>query len=87
MSDPEELGLPLVLVGMPGSGKSRVGRALAARLAVDHVDSDDLVVEEAGMEIPEIFSSRGRRRSGTSRSPPCVGPWDDARSSPWAGVR
>lgn len=59
MSDPEELGLPLVLVGMPGSGKSRVGRALAARLAVDHVDSDDLVVEEAGMEIPEIFTSRG----------------------------
>lgn len=55
----QHLSLPLVLVGMPGSGKSRVGRALAARLCVPHVDSDDLVVEEAGVPISQIFSEQG----------------------------
>lgn len=58
MSGPR-LHLPLVLVGMPGSGKSRVGRALASRLCVPHLDSDDLVVEEAGTPITQIFSEQG----------------------------
>lgn len=53
------LTLPLVLVGMPGSGKSKVGRGLAARLGVPHVDTDDLVVEEAGRPVTEIFSDEG----------------------------
>ncbi|MGO3797485.1 MAG: shikimate kinase, partial [Pauljensenia sp.] len=55
----QRLSLPLVLVGMPGSGKSRVGRALAARLCVPHVDSDDLVVEEEGVPISQIFHEQG----------------------------
>lgn len=53
------LTLPLVLVGMPGSGKSKVGRGLARRLGVAHVDTDDLVVEAAGRPITEIFADEG----------------------------
>ena len=49
----------VVLVGPMGSGKSTVGRALARRLGVGHVDTDDLVVEAAGASIPEIFADEG----------------------------
>ncbi|MEP9379510.1 shikimate kinase [Aquabacter sp. CN5-332] len=49
----------LVLVGMPGAGKSSVGRRLAKRLSLPFFDADDEIEKAAGMTIPEIFSSRG----------------------------
>ena len=49
----------LVLVGMPGSGKSTVGRLLAARLGRELVDTDAEIVERAGMAITEIFRTKG----------------------------
>ncbi len=49
----------LVLVGMPGAGKSSVGRRLAKRLALPFFDADDEIETAAGMTIPEIFASRG----------------------------
>ena len=49
----------LVLVGMPGAGKSSVGRRLAKRLGLPFFDADDEIEKAAGMTIPEIFSSRG----------------------------
>ena len=49
----------VVLVGPMGSGKSSIGRALARRLAVDHVDTDDLVVHRCGRTIPQIFATDG----------------------------
>ena len=42
-----------------GSGKSTVGRALAERLSLPFLDTDDLIVERAGLSIPEIFSLFG----------------------------
>jgi shikimate kinase len=45
-----------------GSGKSTVGRALASRIGVAHVDTDDLVSKEAGCSIPEIFDRDGEDR-------------------------
>ncbi len=42
-----------------GSGKSSVGRLLAARLGFRFVDTDALVVEAAGMPIAEIFATYG----------------------------
>ncbi|MBR4287111.1 MAG: shikimate dehydrogenase [Clostridia bacterium] len=51
----------IVLVGMPGSGKSTVGRALAQRLSKSFVDSDDLIVESQGKPITEIFSEVGEK--------------------------
>ncbi|WP_115727270.1 3-dehydroquinate synthase [Actinomyces culturomici] len=53
------LSLPLVLVGLPGAGKSKVGRLLARSLGVDHVDTDALIEAEAGKPVSEIFASEG----------------------------
>lgn len=49
----------IVLVGMMGSGKSSVGRRLAARLGLPFVDADAEIETAAGMTIPEIFAQRG----------------------------
>lgn len=51
--------LNLILVGMPGSGKTTVGRNLAARLNRPFVDCDDEIERRAGRTIPEIFASEG----------------------------
>ena len=53
------VNLPIVLVGLPGAGKSKVGRLLASRLGVDHVDTDDLVEERQGRPIADIFAVDG----------------------------
>lgn len=50
---------PLVLVGMMGSGKSTVGRRLAARLQLPFADADDEIESAAGLSIAEIFERYG----------------------------
>ena len=52
----------LVLVGMPGCGKSRVGKIVAGLLRREFVDLDAEVVKAAGMNIPEIFAKYGEAR-------------------------
>jgi shikimate kinase len=49
----------LVIVGMPGSGKSSVGRKLAARLGLPFTDSDVEVEAAANMKVDEIFDQLG----------------------------
>ena len=49
----------VVLIGMPGSGKSTIAALLAERLHRPVLDSDAQVVETAGMSIPDIFTARG----------------------------
>ena len=49
----------IVLIGMPGCGKSSVGAALAERLGREFFDADQLVELDAGMSIPEIFEREG----------------------------
>lgn len=49
----------IVLIGMPGTGKSVVGQALARRLNYTFVDVDDLIVEAAGKTLPEILRTEG----------------------------
>jgi len=49
----------IVLVGMMGSGKSSVGKRLAARLGLPFIDADVEIETAAGMSIPEIFAQRG----------------------------
>ena len=49
----------IILIGMPGTGKSVVGQALAERLGYDFVDADDLIVEAAGKTLPEILRTEG----------------------------
>ena len=49
----------IVLIGMPGCGKSAVGRELAGMLHMLLVDTDRLVEQEDGRTIPDIFAQEG----------------------------
>ncbi|MBQ7321356.1 MAG: AAA family ATPase [Clostridia bacterium] len=49
----------IVLVGMPGCGKTTLGRMLANRLGMGFVDCDEEIVRREGMPIPQIFAERG----------------------------
>jgi shikimate kinase len=49
----------ITLCGMPGSGKSTVGKHLAKRLKTKFVDLDAFVEENEQMTIPEIFKGKG----------------------------
>jgi len=51
--------MDVVLVGLPGSGKSAVGRRLAQRHGTRLVDLDELIVADAGQTIAEIFAGEG----------------------------
>ncbi len=52
----------LALVGMPGSGKSTVGRHLSRRLGLDFRDSDHVLEERVGCSIREFFAREGEER-------------------------
>ncbi len=49
----------IVLIGMPGCGKSILGQELAEKTGRRFVDADDAIREKAGMSIPEIFEKVG----------------------------
>ncbi len=51
--------MDVVLVGLPGSGKSVVGRRLAGRHGATFVDLDERIEAAAGRPIPEIFAEEG----------------------------
>lgn len=48
----------IVLVGMPGSGKTTVGKLLAKKLQLEFLDTDDLITEKYG-NITDIFKTKG----------------------------
>ncbi|MDI3305974.1 MAG: 3-dehydroquinate synthase [Acetobacteraceae bacterium] len=84
----------IVLVGMPGAGKSSIGRRLAARLGLPFLDADTEIEAAAGLPITEIFARYGEAhfRDGERRvitrliaGPPVVlatggGAYTDART-------
>ena len=49
----------VILVGMPGCGKSTVGSALAQQLGKQFVDADEELVKTFGKSIPDIFAEEG----------------------------
>jgi shikimate kinase len=49
----------IVLVGLMGAGKTKIGRRIAARLALPFFDSDEEIETAAGETIEEIFANRG----------------------------
>ncbi len=49
----------IVLVGMPGCGKSTIGKLLAEATGKQFVDTDAEIVQTAGKSIPEIFAAEG----------------------------
>ena len=52
----------IALVGLPGSGKSTVGRQLARRLTMPFVDSDHVIETRLGCSIREFFEREGEER-------------------------
>lgn len=59
LADLPEYTPNLVLIGMPGSGKSTLGRLAAARLGWEFCDTDAYIEQRAGRSIPEIFRLEG----------------------------
>ncbi|MBQ8202794.1 MAG: shikimate dehydrogenase [Clostridia bacterium] len=51
----------IVLIGMPSSGKTTVGKLLAQRLGREFIDTDSEIVNVVGRSIPEIFSFMGEK--------------------------
>jgi len=49
----------VALVGLPGSGKTTIGRQLARRLGVDYVDSDHVIEQRLGCSIRTYFELEG----------------------------
>ena len=49
----------IVIIGMPGCGKTTVAHLLAKRLSRPCMEADDLLEREAGKKIPEIFETEG----------------------------
>ena len=52
----------VALIGLPGSGKSTIGRHLARRLAIPFTDSDHLIEQRLGCTIREYFEREGEER-------------------------
>ena len=49
----------IVLMGMPGSGKSTVGEALAKKLNRPFIDTDEVIIEREGMHTSKIIEQKG----------------------------
>ncbi|UII27727.1 shikimate kinase [Fulvivirga maritima] len=49
----------IVLIGMPGSGKTTVGKLLAKEMNLSFIDMDEEIVKNEGRSIAEIFSKEG----------------------------
>jgi shikimate kinase len=49
----------IYLIGLPGSGKSTLGRQIAAELGYTFVDTDDLLIAQEGKSIENIFAESG----------------------------
>lgn len=51
----------VALIGMPSSGKSTVGKILSDKLGIELLEIDELVVQNAGKNIREIFATEGEK--------------------------
>ena len=51
----------IVLIGMPGCGKSTVGKLLSEKLGREILDTDEEIIKADGRSIPEIFSTDGEK--------------------------
>lgn len=52
----------IALIGLPGCGKSTIGRQLGRRLGVDGIDSDTLIEQRLGSSIRKFFATEGEEK-------------------------
>ena len=52
----------VMLIGLPGSGKTTVGRLVAQKLGTGFMDFDQVLVRKAGMPISQIFGLHGEQK-------------------------
>ena len=50
---------PVILSGFMGTGKTTVGPRLASRLGVPFIDTDDVIAQEAGRSVPDLWRAHG----------------------------
>ena len=50
----------IILIGMPGSGKTTVGTELAEKIGLGYIDSDSVIVAREGMRLDELIAKVGR---------------------------
>ncbi|MEQ9115502.1 MAG: shikimate kinase [Rickettsiales bacterium] len=55
----KRLNKTICLVGMPGAGKTTIGKVLAKKLLVKFYDTDELIEQKTNMKISEIFNVKG----------------------------
>jgi len=55
----------IVLTGFRGTGKTRIGRILSARLNIPFIDTDELIENRTGRSVPDIFHEEGEERFRT----------------------
>ena len=51
----------IILTGFMATGKTTVGKLLAAQLNYEFVDTDELIEARSGMKISEIFRTKGEK--------------------------
>ena len=50
----------IILIGMPGSGKTTIGTELSEKIGYGYIDSDSVIVAREGMRLPQIIEAKGR---------------------------
>ena len=65
-------GRRLVLVGAPGSGKTTLGRSVAERTGAGFTDTDDLLVAELGLSLPEAWASLSSDQIAAAETRVCL---------------
>lgn len=51
--------MTIILIGMPGVGKSCMGKILSKKLRMKHIDGDKLIIQKTGKKLQDIIDSEG----------------------------
>ena len=61
----------ITLIGMPGSGKTTLGKTLAEGLSYHFIDTDDVIIETYGQPLMELIDKHGTEGSSHWRERSC----------------